>query len=364
MNVRGAGHLYRPTYKARDGERRAAGVFWWKLGRARMSTGCRTEKDAQSWVVERLVEMRRGHLVGARPAVLKWDDLEKMVCDRWTVDERRGLLQCMARLRHLRRAFAGWQATAITSDRVTAYAVRRRAEDAAVGTVNLELAILRRAFGLAREAGRLDVIPVIHRLPGTVHRTGTVERGDLEAILAAMPARYRPPLEALYWTGWRLSEVLHLVWSRVDLAAHELRLDRSKTGQPRVLCYSAIPRLCELLDEAHQRRTFSPVIFPGRAGRPMNRTTVEKHWRAACRACRLPDSTLIHDLRRTAVRDLRRAGVPLAVAMGAVGHTSLAVHQGYSIVAREDQAAGMAALVALRAGEPVQRRLVTMGGAQ
>lgn len=361
MNVRGAGHLYRPTYRGRDGERKQAGVYWWKVGRARMSTGCRTEEDAQRWAVDRLVEMRRGHLVGATAAPLRWDDLERMLCDRWAADGRRGLLQCMARLRHLRRAFGGWRADAVTTDRITAYAVRRRAEHAAVGTVNLELAILRRGFGLAREAGRLDTIPVIHRLPGALHRTGTVERGDLDAILAQLAPRYRPPIEALYWTGWREGEILRLVWQRVDLQAHELRLDVSKTGQPRVLCYASVPALRDLLDEAHRIRGFSPYVFPGRAGRQMDRTALQKAWRRAAVAAGAPGA-LIHDLRRTAIRDMRRAGVPLAVAMGTVGHASLSVHQGYSIVARRDQDAGMAQLVALRAGEPVQRCFATMGG--
>jgi integrase len=359
MNVRGAGHLYRPKYRARDGERREAGVYWWKVGRARMSTGCRTEGDAQKWALERLIEMRRGHLVGVRAAALRWDDIERMLCDRWQADGRQGMLQCMARLRHLRRAFQGWRADAITTDRITAYAVRRRGEGAAVGTVNLELAILRRGFSLAREAGRLDVIPVVHRLPGEVHRTGTVERGDLDAILAALPARYRSPIEALYWTGWRESEILRLVWQRVDLAAHELRLDTSKSGQPRILCFASIPALQGVLEEAHRRRGFGPFVFPGRAQRQMDRTALQKAWRIACRAAGCPGA-LIHDLRRTAVRDMRRAGVSLAVAMGAVGHQSLTIHQGYSVVAREDQDAGMAQLVALRAGEPVQRRFAVM----
>lgn len=317
MNVRGAGHLYRPKYRTRDGERKTAGVFWWKVGRARMSTGCRDEETAQKWALERLIEMRRGHLVGIQATALRWDDLERMLIDRWTADDRRGMLQCMARLRHLRRAFGGWRADAVTTDRITAYAVRRRAEGAAVGTVNLSLAILHRGFALAREAGRIDAIPVIHRLPGVIHRTGTVERGDLDAILAALPARYRPVIEALYWTGWRDGEILRLVWQRVDLTAHELRLDTSKSGQPRVLCYASIPPLQALLEEAHARRGFSPYVFPGRAGRPIDRTTLQKRWREACRACRLPDSMIVHDLRRTGGwKMMKHALLSMGLALG------------------------------------------------
>lgn len=362
MQIRGCGHLYLPAYKTSDGETKRAGVYWWKLGRHRMSTGCRTEDDAQRWVMERLVQMRRGHLVGARAKPLHWDDLERMLEDRWALDGRRGLQQCRSSLRRLRRAFAGWRADAITTDAITRYARRRREDGAAAATVNLELAILRRAFGIAREAGRLEVIPVIHRLSGVGHRTGVVERGELEAILAALPERHRAVIRFLWLTGWREGEALGLTWQHVDLDAGELRLETSKTGEPRVLHFGREGRLHELLAaQSEGRHVLSPYVFPGRAGRRADRTALQKAWRRACEAagCR---SLLIHDLRRTMVRDLRRAGVPLAVAMGTVGHRSLSVHQGYSVVAREDLEHGLERVEALRAGEPMQRRLAMIGG--
>jgi integrase len=356
MRIRGIGHVYLPTYQTKAGETRHAGVYWWKLGSRRCSTGHRTEDGAQRWVVERLHEMQRGHLVGAHAAPLKWDDLERMLEDRWAADDRRGMAQCRSNLKRLRQAFAGWPADAITSDQITRYAVRRRQTGAAAATVNLELAILRRAFTLARESGRLNFIPLVHRLPGVHHRTGTVEPGDLEAILALLPERYRPVIRFLWLTGWRESEALGLTWSRVDLDAHEVRLDTSKSGQPRVLHHGALPGLVQLLADQHAgMRSLSPFVFAGRGGRPIDRTALQKAWRRAAIEAGVPNA-LIHDLRRTMVRDLRRAGVPLAVAMGTVGHASLQVHQGYSIVSRDDQTDGLARLEALRSGEPIQRR--------
>jgi integrase len=337
-----------------------AGVYWWKLGSHRMSTGCRTEDDAQQWVMTRLIEMRRGDLVGVPAAPLRWDDLERMLEDRWSLDGRRGLLQARCVLRRLRRAFAGWRADAISTDAITRYAVRRRDEGAAPATVNLELAVLHRAFALAREAGRITVIPVMHRLPGVRHRQGTVERGELEAILSNLPTKYRPVVRFLHLTGWREGEALGLTWQHVS--AGELRLDTSKTGEPRRLHFGTDSALGVLLrDVAASRTALSPYVFPGRAGRRMDRTALQKAWRRACDASGCPGK-LIHDLRRTMVRDLRRAGVPLAVAMASVGHRSLDVHQGYSVVAAGDLEEGLGRVEALRAGEPVQQRLAAFGG--
>src|SRR4030042_1581235 len=103
MQIRGTGHLYLPTYRTRDGERRHAGIYWWKIGRDRMSAGCRREADAQAWIVERLVEMRRGHLVGVRQAPIRWDELERMLEDRWHLDGRHGMSQGRSSLRRVSR---------------------------------------------------------------------------------------------------------------------------------------------------------------------------------------------------------------------------------------------------------------------
>jgi integrase len=361
MQVRGAGHLYLPKYGPREA-RRVSGVFWWKCGKVRLSTGCRTEADAQRWALERLVEMRRGHLVGAVAARLTYDDLERMLLDRWQAESRKGQQQAVARLRHLRRAFAGWAVDALTTDRLTAYSARRRAEGAAVATVNLELALIRRAFGIAREAGRLDRIPVIRRLPGALRRTGTIEAGDLDAILSRLPERYRAPIRFLHATGWREQEALRLTWSRVDLEAGEVRLDTSKTGAPRIVYLGGSPSLRALLESLwRSRREISPYVFPGRAGRPIDRTTLQKRWRVAAIAAGLP-AALIHDLRRTMKRDLRRSGAEIGESMRILGHTDVRVHLGYDVVNRRDQEETLRRVELLRAGEPVQQRLLPFAG--
>ena len=365
MRISGTGSVYLPRYRSRTGERRTSGVYWWKLGRARVSTGMRTEKAAQGWVMERLVEMRRGHLVGLKAAAVQYDDLERMLLERWAAEGRVGVQQAAARLRFLRKSFAGWRAEAITTDRITAYSLRRRAAGAAPATVNLELALLHRAFAIARECGRLDVIPVVRRLPGVGHRTGTVERGDLDRIVEALPERYRAPVWLLYWSGWREGEVLGLTWQRVDLRAGEIRLGAadSKTRRPRTLAFGPESQISRILAGQWQgRRAISPFVFPGRSCSGMNETSLQKAWRAACGAAGIPGHPLIHDLRRTAARDLRRAGVPLAEAMGQLGHRDIRVHQDYSTVARADQAEALAKLEALRAGEPVQQRFARIGG--
>lgn len=60
-----------------------------------------------------------------------------------------------------------------------------------------------------------------------------------------------------------------------------------------------------------------------------------KAWRRACRQAGLP-GLLVHDLRRSAVRNMERQGVSRSVAMKLTGHKTESVYRGYAIVSDAD----------------------------
>jgi hypothetical protein len=78
---------------------------------------------------------------------------------------------------------------------------------------------------------------------------------------------------------------------------------------------------------------------------------------------------IIHDLRRTAVRNLERAGVPRSVGLKLTGHKTEAVYRRYAIATKADLTEGVAKLARLHerlgasikvqlTSEPVERRVL------
>jgi integrase len=247
-------------------------------------------------------------------------------------------------LKHLR---ADRRLATITTNDLNAYAATRKSEGAAAATINQEFAIIKRAFKLA--AGEVTVIPRIPMLAVSNVRTGFFERDQFEAVRDALPEELRGIVTLAYWTGWRKSEILSLQWSQVDRAKAVIRLEpgTTKNDEARTLPYSEIPELVAVIDAAwgeHQRLRQQDVLCPHvfhRDGQPV--LDLRKVWATACVAAGCP-GRIFHDFRRTAVRNLERAGVSRSVAMKITGHKTESVYRRYAIVNEVDLREGLGKL--------------------
>jgi integrase len=357
----------------------AGSIMWWASyyvagKRVRVNTRQRSRKDALAMLRDRMAAATRGQ-EAPRADRVTFEDLATGLVARYELDGLRSLDRAQIALGHLRAAFGHHKALAITPAAADGYARDRMAADAAPASVAYELSILKRSFALAVKAGlltqRLEVEPV--KVQNA--RRGFFERADFEAVRDALPDYLRPVVAFAYLSGWRISEVLGLTWARVDFAAGVVRLDvgTTKSGAGRTFPFAALPELEAVLraqrDAVSALERDSGRIVPHvftRRGQPIG--SFYKTWRAAIDQAAYekgPDGArlvvrpnllgrLVHDFRRSAVRNLTRAGVPERIAMQLTGHKTRSVFDRYDIVNEADLAAGVAKLATFH-GQPAPR---------
>ncbi len=266
-------------------------------------------------------------------APLTFDTMAQAYLEDYVLQRYRTLTTARARVEHLRGFFGTWGVEAITPDSVRNYQLHRRKRGAEAGTVNRETSALSRMFQLAIRRGQLERMPLFpKRLEENPPRDGFFEHEEYLKVRSRLPQAFQDVLDFAYYSGWRRNEILGLTWDEVDLAGGMIRLTprRTKTKTGRVLPISALHEV--LNRRQRRRRRGSPHVFHS------DGVTV-RAWRDAlrdaCRKAKVPHR-LLHDCRRTAARNLIRAGVPERVAMLLTGHKTRAVFDRYNIVNEQE----------------------------
>ena len=208
-------------------------------------------------------------------------------------------------------------------------------------------AALRRMLKLAKRERKIHEVPFIEFLKEPSARKGFLEPDKFNELIGLLPTHLRPLVTFLYYDGVRIGEALQVEWSQVNLDARTIRLEeeQTKTDEARTLPLPSV--LVNMLNE----------VTP-KSGRVFDGTNLRKEWVTACAAAQLGTLTevegrrydplysglTLHDLRRSAVRNLVNAGVPERVAMKITGHKTRSVLDRYHIVSTEDVTDAMQAV--------------------
>lgn len=345
MGERGVGHLYQPTYTARDGSKRKSSVWWLRLSvngkKVPICTETRDHKAALRFQRKKAVELAEGQTAGLVAGKITLAALEEKILTDYKNNSRTSSRHVVLNFTRLREHLGNVRAHQIDEDTIESYKAKRLGQGAAPATVNLELASLQRALNLCRR--KLPRVPAFTYLVVKNARQGFFERPDFEVVLAQIPTARRKrldlgaPLEVAYITGWRLaSEILTRQWRHVDFVGGWLRLEPHEAKTPEGRMFPLIPGLREVLEAQRawtnvvekKRGAVIPWVFH-RWGKKI--VSMQKSWEKARAAAGQP-TRIIHDFRRTAVRNLERAGIPRSAAMAMVGHKTEAMYRRYSIV--------------------------------
>ena len=366
---RGSGMLYRQ--RRRDG---SLGPTWWSKiyihGRpVRESTGTEDRTAAEGILRDRLTRADQG-LPVVRLHEVRFDELAADLTTHYETTGSRNLTEAEKRLAPLRRFFAGWRAARIDGAAFDRYVQKRQAGGTGNGTVNRERSVLLKMLRLALERGKLARLPVMRALKEPPPRQGFFEPEPYAAVRRRLASDLQVALDIAYTYGWRMqSEVLTLTRRQVDLAGGRLLLEAgtTKNGEGREvfltppLKAALAAQLARVDGLGVKLGRIIPSVFPHFVGAKVRTATTRgpvlgeqradfrKAWLTACKNAGVA-GRLRHDLRRTAVRNLVRAGVPERVSMELTGHKTRSVFDRYDIVSEADKRAASERLMGMISG--------------
>jgi integrase len=361
---RGTGSIY---------HQKGSAVWWVKYYRNgkpyRESTHTPNEGKALKFLQQRLAEVTTGNFCGPHAERVRIEELAEDLLRDYRINARRSLPDAEARWRlHLRPVFGNLRAVEPSSDLLTRYVDTRQQVGAENATINRELACLKRMYhlGLRTTPPKVYRVPAFPKLSENNVRKGFLEDSAYSRLVKSCSELwFRTLLEIGRTYGWRKGELLHMRVKEVDLLARTLRLEpgttKNRDGREVTMTDTVYALLCECVACKQQ----DEFVFTREDGTPVR--DFRKTWWSACvRAgigrmfcvpCSLPvlgtkcetcnsqDLTyrglIFHDLRRTAARNLRRAGVAEGIIQKIGGWKTRSVFERYAIVTQTDIADAM-----------------------
>lgn len=314
-------------------------TYWIKYYRRGKSFSESTHSDkleiAKRVLKKREAEIAEGKMPGICFDRISFEDLLNDYITDYKINGKRTVKKAERCVSFLLKDFKGMMAPEITTDVIKKYTEKRLSGGVNNGTVNRELSAVKRAFNLAARCTppKVSMVPYIPMLKENNIRKGFIEHKDYLALKDALPDYLKPVLSFGYFTGWRKSEILNLKWGQVNLREGIVRLEPGETKNSEGRTLYMEPELWEMMKALHKNRRMDCLYVFNRHG--MKIGDFLKAWETACSAVD-KSGLLFHDLRRSAIRNMVRAGVPERVAMMISGHKTRSVFDRYNIVSQDD----------------------------
>jgi excisionase family DNA binding protein len=240
-------------------------------------------------------------------------------------------------LRHLNRFFKGKRLSDVTPELTARYSAERKTRVSAA-TVNRELSCLKCVLNRAVEWGRLETNPIVRvkKFKEPEPKDRILAGEELRRLIEASAPHLLPIVLTALCTAMRRSEILSLKWDQVDLGKKMVRVEKTKSGKPRVIPINSV-----LLDEFSRLKRAngkSEYVFLDPAKRrPMK--DIKTAFKSACaRAKKNPDDEKdpgivglrFHDLRHNAASKMVEAGIDLVTVSKILGHSSIQTTMRYA----------------------------------
>lgn len=396
---RGEGYLYQQ--KDRNGNLLPTWwmSYYWNGRTVRSSCQTTDQQKAEKLLNKKIAEVRANVHNDPKQDKVKVDKLYELSLEHYKLKKRKSLPDFESRWRlHLQPFFGGRKASQVTTELVNRYILKRQEANASAGTINRELAVLRKIYNYAAKRTktiRIDLVPSFEMLEeDTNGRTDYVQDEQypkLADALSRVGLWARALFETGYTFGFRKSELLGLRVSNINLLHRTIALPprSTKNKKPRlVVMTEAVYQLLKPLAVGKKPDDF---LFSRENGKPVRdfrvvwerccieagvgrrvctacaadvhgecqiHGTEKLHWvdksmtRKVCLSCcptveqkhcpmcgdsthRAYDGLSVHGLRRTAAVNLIMAGVPKHWAKQVTGHQEDKMFDRYEKLARK-----------------------------
>ncbi|HEV8131286.1 MAG TPA: tyrosine-type recombinase/integrase [Acidobacteriota bacterium] len=332
----------------------------------REATGERDYSAAMQKLTQRLREVDTSSFIEPEVRRIQVNELAEDFLRDYRINGRKSLEHAERRWKlHLEPFFGALRVADVSSTLIGRYVDERLNAGAKNATVNREMAALKKMFRLGYYASPAKVprLPKFPRLQEDPPRSGFLEDEQYDRLtLATSELWLRTLLEVAHVYGWRKQELLNLRARHCDLIARTIRLDPGSTKNREGREASMTDTVHALLSECLRGKTGDDCVFTRPNGRPIRK--LGKAWddarvaaglaRMLCRKCETQlagekcdrcgasgrdlkcEGLILHDTRRTAARNFRRAGVAEGVIMRIGGWKTRSVFDRYAIVSQSD----------------------------
>lgn len=315
------------------------GSIWWiqysRNGHLiRESAETTKERDALRLLHRRIEEAKRPEFVGPAEKKLTLDNLENKIIADYERQGRRSLKTAKYCLKPVKEYFQYDTLLQITPGRIEKYQSDRLSAGMARATVNREIRYLLHGYRLLFGAGEISYVPKVKLLEGENVREGFLNKPEFEAVAEQLSPDVQDVVRFLYNSAWRTGEALKLEWSKVDLDDWIVRLTRKNEKTKHLRTLPLVGELREVIEKRVQkRRPDCPFVFH-RDGNTIK--SFRKAWQTACEKAGL-NGVVPHDMRRSAIRNFRKAGIGESDGMKISGHRTNSVYKRYDIIDEQDQ---------------------------